>query len=119
MPSFRRQFTIAAGGRLDNAIAGSEFEFPDRPSAVGVLITQTTASTGVAAATIQFGAEVQLNSGNVPTEIGAGQGPRPGDQGFVVSDVATTQDRIIIQVDETGGANPVTVDVLAQFTPLG
>ena len=123
MPSFRRRVTAAelvAGGRIANVLAGSEFEFPDRPSSIAVAITQPAVAAmtqGQAEATVQFGSEVQIKNAHVATESVAGSGPQLPEN-IIAEDVATVADRIIVELNEVGGADPAIVDVYVRFTPI-
>jgi len=115
MPVFRRQIDLAANGLNDNVLAGSEFEFPGVPSVVSVAAVQEgTAGTGEI--DVQFGQEVQITRGNIPTEEGTGQGPKvPEDN--LVKGVVPGGDRIIVRLRETAGV-ATDIRVSVEIVPL-
>jgi hypothetical protein len=104
--------TVAAGGIVQNALAGSQFEFLSLPSRVQVYVTQDAVAAGtVGQGTIEvfFGAELQVQTGDVrEARGGAGTGPLVPDD-LVADDFAAPRDRIVVRLAESGGADPVTV----------
>lgn len=116
MPS--RDFTtvVAAGGFTPNILAGSAFEFPGVPSIVSISMLQDPGG-GQGESFVQFGQEVQQEASPINDSAGAGLGPSVVDD-RVVSDIAAPGDRLVIQLRETGGVNPVTVRTKISIQPL-
>ncbi len=105
MANFSIRTVVGAGATVANAFAGSAFEFLGRNARV------TIASTTIAAAatanditaTIQYGAEVQLEEGAIHSEASIDRGPlMPED--IVVDDVGAAGDRLVMRITNTGGA---------------
>ena len=116
MPSFRTTVTVPANGQINNVMEGSAFRFARGVQNVEVAATQA-AGAGTVVADVQFGPQLQLESGSISDEIGAGQGPRIPDN-TIVGDVAAPGDEIIIRLRETAGlATGVTVFIRTE--PLG
>ncbi len=96
MPNFSTVTVHGAAETIPNIWAGSAFEFIGRPSRVAVGLNMTAAVAGTV--TIQFGPEVQLEEGMIPSEGAAvGVGINFPD-GIMVDDVAAAGDRLVGRV---------------------
>ncbi len=106
MANFSLRTVVGAGATVANAFAGSAFEFLGRNSRVTIASTTITAAATAneITATIQYGAEVQLEEGAIHSEgAPVDRGPvMPED--IIVDDVAATGDRLVMRITNTGGA---------------
>ncbi len=106
MPNFAILVSVPAGGTFANAFAGSAFEFLGRNSRVTIAATVIAAGLSDVTATIQYGAEVQLEEGTLNSE---GTGDRVGigpqmPESIIVDDVGAAGDRLVMRLTNTGGA---------------
>ncbi len=117
MPNFSILSVVPIGGVVANAFAGSAFEFLGRNARVTIAATTALAAVGEVTATIQYGAEVQLEEGAINGERdGVGTGPRMPDD-ILVDDVGAAGDRLVMRLTSTGaGANEVRIK--ARIIPL-
>lgn len=116
MPQFKTTVAVPAGGAVQNAIAGSAFEFLSRPSRVQVWVTCIAAGAGLISSQIQFGPEIQLESALVPIERTAGWGPT-ADELPLADDIGAAGDRLVVRLTNTG-AGPHNAQVLVRIVPL-
>jgi len=118
MPAFRFTQTVLAGAIVPNVMTGSQFEFLGRPTRIQIYMIQDGGvGDGIGESEVFFGQELELSQAPITNAAGAGEGPRvPDDQ--VVDDIGAPGDRIVIRLQETGGANPAQVRGLVNLTPL-
>ncbi len=117
MPNFAFNSAVPAGGSVANALAGSPFEFVGRDSKVAVAMAIDSGATiGDITTNVTFGAELQLQSGVIPLEEGAGQGARI-PQNVQVDDVAQAGDRLVIELLNTA-VGIVTVRGIVRILPI-
>ncbi len=102
MPTIRFAEVMAAGAIVGNAIAGSQFEFLARASQVQVYVAQDPADS--ITVEVFFGQEIELPASQVPDAAADGQGPIVPDD-LVVDDVGAPGDRLVIRLQNTGGAS--------------
>lgn len=124
MPNFLINQLVPAGGLVANALAGSAFEFLARDSKVAMALAfdrdalvPATSTVGDILATIQFGAEVQLEAGEVPIEEFIGGGAKIPDN-VQVDDVGAAGDRLVVRLENTDAVNPHRVRGVVRILPL-
>jgi len=114
MPTFRDTTTLAANQTVANIMAGSQFEFPGRPTRIQVY---SLAEAGDAVSIeVFFGQELQLATSPLNVGAAAGAGPVVPDD-LVVDDIAAPGDRIVIGVTETAAAVGI-VRTMVVLTPV-
>ncbi|HUT79460.1 MAG TPA: hypothetical protein VM285_17315 [Polyangia bacterium] len=114
MSVFRYEDTVGAGATVENIMAGSKFEFLQRPSAVRIFAAQDAGDL----------AQLDFTLGNViigenlalPKRV-AGEGPSMSDDKLVAG-VGMPSDRIQIRLRETGGAQPAITRVMVEISEL-
>jgi hypothetical protein len=120
MPTIPFRYTgagaIAAGATIPNALAGSQFEFLQRPSRVQIYLTQDPGD--LAEAECFFGQEIEATAALIRESAAAASGPVVPDD-LLVDDVGAPQDRLVIRITETGGINPAEVRGVVKITPIG
>lgn len=114
MPTIPFSVTVPIGGVIQNALAGSQFEFLARPSRVQVFLTQDPAD--LAEAEIFFGQEIEAPSAPITEATAAGQGPIVPDD-LLVDDFGAPGDRLIVRLTETGGVAVALVRGRVKITP--
>ena len=117
MPQFRfHAENLAVGGTNANVMAGSAFEFLRAPARVTVRATTDGVTTTPPTALVQFGSEVQFETGPIPVERSARQGPTADDRPLA-DDVADAGDRLVVRV--TNADSVVReIDVVVEITYL-
>lgn len=115
MPTVRVVTVQLAGTNTPNILTGSQFEFLGVLSRVQVYGIQDTtpALLGVGEVEIFFGQELQLSLSPVNLK---GAGPEVPED-LLIDDFAAGGDRLVVRVNETGGVNPATLNVLVKITP--
>lgn len=107
MPVIQKEFAVAAGATVDNALSGSAFEFLRRPSVVSIGVTASLTGTF---ATIQSGPDVILEES---TPMVQNSFPRIPDE-MAYNFAGTSGDRLVVKLrNPTGGA--INMRVLAQI----
>jgi len=101
MPTEQFLTTLTANQTIGNIFAGSQFEFPDRPTRVQVY--QLVELGNLVSAQMFFGQQLQMPLSPVNVSAVAGQGPIVPDD-LILDDVAMPTERITIGVTETAGA---------------
>lgn len=110
MPVIMREVSVPAAGVVENALAGSAFEFARVPSLVSIGVAQGAAGMF---ATITAGADVVAEEFVPPLLT---RYPIIPDEMYF-SDVAAAGDRLVVRVrNPTAGA--ITARVVAQVSPL-
>ena len=110
MAVIQKEISVAAGATVENALAGSAFEFLRRAAVVSIGVT--AAATGTFA-TIQSGSDIVLEES--PTFVKASFPVIPDEMFY--NDVGTVGDRLVVRLrNPTGGA--VIMRVLVQLTDL-
>ena len=110
MPVIQKEISIPANGTIDNALAGSAFEFLRSNSVVSLGVT--AAATGVVV-NIQSGADIVLEEAAAYIKT---QFPIIPDEMFY-NDVGVAGDRLVVRMRNTT-AGAIVVRVIAQITPL-
>lgn len=110
MPVIMREVTVPLNGTVDNALAGSAFEFARTNQLVSVGVAQ--AATGCFV-TFNSGADVVAEE--FPPPILTRYPIIPDEMYF--SDVAAAGDRLVIRIRNSTGAN-IIVRVVVQTTNL-
>lgn len=110
MPVIQKTITIPANSSVDNALAGSAFEFLRRNSVVSMGITADAASV---LATIQSGSDIVLEESSVVVET---RFPIIPDEMYY-NDVGAAGDRLVVKLRNTNPSDQVA-RVIAQVTPL-
>ncbi len=104
---------LAAGGVVDNILAGSKFEFPRVPTAVIVYAVEDGAAVnGAVHLTMTLGNAVDIDDISLPTAA-VGDGPNI-NQHKIGAALADAGDRIQIRLQNTG-AGAVNVRTLVEF----
>lgn len=107
MPVIQREIAVAAGDSVDNAVAGSAFEFARRRQLVSIALVASAAGTFF---NINSGGDVIAESS--PTFVKAAWPIIPDE--FLFTDVMEAMDRLVVQLrNPTGGA--VTFRLIAQL----
>jgi hypothetical protein len=115
MPTFRDVTTLAANETVQNIMAGSQFEFPARPTRVQVYCL---AEAGDAvSAEVFFGQELQLARSPLNVGAAAGAGPVVPDD-LLLDDIAAPGDRLVVSLTETAGAAGIARTMVV-MTPVG
>lgn len=110
MAVIQKEFSVAAGATVENALVGSAFEFLSRNSVISAGVT--AAATGTFA-TIQVGSSVVLEESPPMVQTSF---PRIPDE-MAYNDVGPQGARLVIRLrNPTGGA--VIMRVLVQITEL-
>ena len=118
MPSQAFVTVVVAGATVQNLMAGSQFEFPGRPPRVQVYqVRDPAGAAGIPESTIFFGQELELASSQLSDGPGNAQAPRVPDN-QVIDDIAAGGDRLVLRLQETGGAAATTVRTLVVLTPV-
>ena len=114
MPVIMRETAIPAGGVVENALAGSAFEFARQNSLISMGVNASESGTFC---TIQSGPDI------VAEEFSPALAPADGNQYPVIpdqmyfSDVATAGDRLVVRL-RNPTAGEVTVYTVCQVAPL-
>ena len=122
MPSFALRTNIPANQTVANILTGSAFEFASRDEKVAIAQVQEHNGTPFTnrpqdiLSTVQFGSDVQLESGATMIEATLGGGPLI-PQNVVVDDVAAAGDRLVIRVENTTAA-AIDVSTIVRILPL-
>ena len=114
MPSVKFSTTLGANEVNQNIMAGSQFEFPGRPTRVQIYSIADTAD--VVSIEVFFGQELQLSSSTLSTR-GATLGPIVPDD-LLVDDIAAPGDRITIRQTELAAAAGTLTRTLVVLTPV-
>lgn len=110
MAVIQKLVVVAAGETVENALAGSAFEFLRRPSLVSAGVTSQSTGTFV---TVQSGSDIVLEES--PALV-LGTFPVIPDQ-MVYNDVGVVGDRLVIRLrNPTAGA--IAMRVLVQISEL-
>jgi len=117
MPNFSFNVSIGIGATNANVLAGSPFEFVGTDSKVAVAMACEVAGIDTMSTNITFGAELQLQNGNVPVERIVGGGALIPDN-VIVDDVARAGDRLVIEVTNAFTA-AVRVKGIVRILPIG
>lgn len=115
MPTIPFRVTVAIGATVQNAIAGSQFEFIRAPSRVQIYATQDPAD--LAEIEVFFGQEIEHPPGLISEAAAPARGPVIPDD-LIVDDIAAPNDRLVIRLVETGGAATAIVRGLVKVTPI-
>lgn len=110
MPVIQKLLEVPANGTIDNALAGSAFEFLRRNSVVSIGITGEAAAIQ---ATIQSGSDVVLEESGVVVET---RYPIVPDEMYY-NDVGAAGDRLVIRLRNTNPSDE-TARVICQITPI-
>jgi len=114
MAIFKRRLSIAGGAVETNLLAGSKFEFLNRPSVVTVFSTQATAANEIL---------LDLTLGNVvvaediPPNLDAAELIQR-DRDGIGSGVGAPGDRIQLRARNTNGAAASVINVLVEINEL-
>lgn len=117
MPSMFVRNSLAAGGTVNNVLAGETFEFLKALSRVDVAMV-CDATDGDLVTTIQFGPEVQAQDYPVMAEPGTGIGPLIPDH-VIISDAAAAGDRLRISLRNDDAAATIVSRTLVRIRPIG
>jgi hypothetical protein len=110
MPVIQKEISVGAGATVENALAGSAFEFLRRNAIVSIGVTAAATGTFL---TIQSGADIVLEES--PTHVKTSFPVIPDDMYY--NDVGVMGDRLVVRLrNPTGGA--IIMRVLAQLTDL-
>lgn len=110
MPVIQKEISVGAGLTVENALAGSAFEFLRRNAVVSLGVTAAATGTFV---TVQSGADIVLEES--PTAILATFPVIPDNMFY--NDVGVAGDRQVVRLrNPTAGA--IIMRVLAQITDL-
>lgn len=115
MPTLRFNTTIAAaGGTVQNLLAGSKFEYLPVPAAIVVYSAADVAGVDLECTT---GNTVETDALEVPVAPAAGQGPNIQDH-RVASFVGTAGDRLTLRLFNRAGGAGAIVRTLVEIRPL-
>lgn len=107
MPNIQKEISVPANGTVENALAGSAFEFLRRPSVVSMGVTAAVTGT---VTTIQSGPDVILEESPPMVQTTF---PRIPDE-MAYNFAGVQGDRLLVRLRNTTGA-AVIMRVLAQI----
>lgn len=116
MPTLRYDAQLAAGGLIQNLLAGSKFELLPFPAAVQIFAVQDGADPGALLMDFTMGNVIEIDSAAVPT-FTANLGPNQSDHRLGAG-VSARHDRLQIRLQNTDAANPSNYRVLVLINPL-
>jgi len=110
MPVIQKEISVGVGATVENALAGSAFEFLRRNAVVSLGITAAATGTFV---TVQSGSDIVLEES--PAYVKAAFPIIPDE--MVYNDVGVQGDRLVVRLrNPTAGA--IIMRVVAQITNL-
>lgn len=110
MPVIQKEVTVPANGAIENALAGSAFEFLRQNAVVSMGVT--AAATGVVV-NIQSGADVILEETDAYIKTNF---PTIPDEMYY-NDVGVQGDRLVVRLRNTTGGN-IVARVIVQVSPI-
>lgn len=115
MPTFINETTLTANQVVANIMAGSQFEFVQRPTRVQVYSLAEAGDT--VDMQVFFGQELQMALSRLGVGAAAGAGPVVPDD-LLIDDIAAPLDRLTIGVNEATGLAAGIVRTRVVLTPV-